>query len=240
METKYIDCPFEIKAEDVSDKGVFTGYGSTFGGKPDAYGDVIIEGAFSETLEKGGRNATGVAMLWQHQSNSPIGVWKQIEQNKKGLKVTGELILEVQQAKEAFALMKKGALKGLSIGWDFMRDSDGNILDDAYEINEKKRIRLLKRLELWEISPVTFPANTRATITNVKNIIQNAKNERELEEAFREELRVSNSTAKYLVSLVKPVISKQWKTDKRDKSKELTEIVNIIKKLNIDLKLLKL
>jgi HK97 family phage prohead protease len=208
----YYNCPFEIKKEDITDAGIFEGFGSTFGGKPDSYGDIITEGAFKETLRKGGRNGTGIAMLWQHKSDKPIGVYQEVVETEKGLKVRGELALEVQQGKEAYILMKMGALNGLSIGWDFLRDKDGNRFDDAMEMSKNNKIRYLKRLELWEISPVTFPANTRATITTVKAVIEEAKNIREFEHALRDE-GLSIQAAKYIASLCKPKLEKKWNKD---------------------------
>lgn len=209
----YYNCPFEINQKDITDTGVFEGFGSTFGGKPDSYGDIIKEGAFSETLKKGGRNGNGVAMLWQHKSDNPIGVYSKIVEVQKGLAVTGQLALEVQQGKEAYILMKMGALNGLSIGWDLLRDSDGNRFEDSFEMSKNNKIRYLKRLELWEISPVTFPANTRATITSVKAVIEEAKNIREFENALREEGNLSIQAAKYIASLCKPKLEEKWNKD---------------------------
>jgi hypothetical protein len=210
MEKKYFDCAF-IK-EDISEKGIFQGYGSTFGGDPDDYGDIVVSGAFKETLKKGGRNGNGVCMLWQHRSDKPIGVYEEIEENRKGLRIVGQLALEVQQGKEAYILMKMGALNGLSIGWDFLRDENNNIYEDSYEIvkTEEKSKRYLKRLELWEISPATFPANRRATIVSVKDAIKNAKNIRDFENALRDEGNLSHNAAKYIASICKPTLEKNW------------------------------
>lgn len=189
----YHDVPFEIKAEDVADDGVFSGYGSTFGGKPDSYGDVIAPGAFTETIAKGGRNGTGIAMLWQHKSDEPIGVWRSIEQNKKGLKLEGQLAIKSTKGSDAHELMKIGAIKGLSIGFD--------IAKDGFTINETTNIRTLKKLNLWEVSPVTFPANTRAQISTVK-AIEEATTERELEAVLRDE-GLSRRSAMALISKCK-------------------------------------
>ena len=52
---RYIEMPLHIKAEDVNEEGIFKGYGSTFGGAPDSYGDVVVEGAFSESVKNGGK-----------------------------------------------------------------------------------------------------------------------------------------------------------------------------------------
>jgi HK97 family phage prohead protease len=189
FEIKTMEVPFEIK--EVLEDGTFTGYASTFGGAPDSGGDVVARGAFTETIQKGGYNGTGIAMLWQHDPKQPIGTWPSIIENNKGLKVTGKLTLGVQQANEAHLLMKDKAIQGLSIGY--------KTLD--YDYDKRRNVRTLKKLELREISPVTFPMNTRATITAVKSIIEEATNERELEEALRE--LMSKSAAQHIVSLCK-------------------------------------
>lgn len=226
MKNKYLDIPFEIKSDNITEEGIFSGFGSTFGGKPDSYGDIIVKGAFRETLEKGGRNGSGVAMLWQHNPHDPIGVWNELAETEKGLKVSGKLALKVQQGQEAFELMKMGALKGLSIGYDLMRDSENNVFSDAMEYDEKNKTRYLKRLELWEISPVTFPANTTATITQVKNAIEMAKNERELEHALCE-AGLSNTASRYVVSLCKNSLRYKWK-----KVNVIREIYDALKDVN--------
>ena len=202
-ETKYIDIPFDIKADSIQEDGTFEGYASVFGGRPDSYGDIIAAGAFGETIKKGGRNKNGIAMLWYHDVRQPIGIWKSIVQDEKGLKVIGQLNLDVQRAKEIHSLMRQGAVKGLSIGWDFMKDSKGKVLLDSFEWkDEANMVRLLKNVELWEISPVTFPAKVNANITKVK-AIDKAKTERELENALRES-GLSKADAQYVVKLSKP------------------------------------
>jgi hypothetical protein len=189
------DFPFEIKAKDIDATGVFKGYGSMFDGEPDSYGDIVVKGAFIDSLSKGGRNGTGVAMLWQHDPTQPLGVWNIIEEDSKGLFVEGQLAINTQLGKDAYELMKMGAVKGLSIGYQLNKD--------GYEIDEKTRNRKLKSIDLWEISPVTFPASTRAQITGVKAAIENAQNERDLERALRE-AGLSIDTSKYIVKLCRP------------------------------------
>jgi len=206
--------PLEIKSDDVSDEGKFKGWGSTFGGKPDSYGDVVVKGAFKETLENGGRNGTGIAMLYQHNSYEPIGVWTVMEERDKGLWVEGELDLNVQRAKETHSLLRKGAMRGLSIGYDLPRNPDGSRDTDAVEYLEQPNgqyIRLLKKINLWEVSPVTFPANIRATITSVKDF-EGCKTERDWERTLRE-LGLSKSAAQYIVKLIKPSLRESGAQD---------------------------
>lgn len=192
MENKFLNVPFDIK--DIGTDGTFKGYGSTFGGKPDSYGDVVVEGAFSKTLNQGGRNGNGIAMLWQHNSSEPIGVWTSLIEDAKGLAVEGKLEIESEFGKRVYALMKMGALKGLSIGYNAIK----------WLYDKEKEIRDLLEIALWEISPVTFPANIGATITGVKSIEQ-AKNLRELESALRES-GMSRGESLNIISICKSVL----------------------------------
>ena len=227
MAEKQIIVPFEKK--DIQESGIFTGYGSTFGGKPDSYGDIIAPGAFSDSITKNGRGGMGIAMLYQHDHTQPIGVWTSIAQDKKGLVMEGQLALKTQRGAETYELMKMGALKGLSIGFDMPRNPDtGKVADDAIEINEKNRTQLLKRINLWEVSPVTFAANTRARVTGVKNIIE-ATTERELEKALRDS-GLSRSEALHIAMLCK--------TGLRDSggSEEVQGLLETVKKTSEEMK----
>jgi len=201
-QAKYSVCPFNIKADSIMDDGTFEGYASVFGGNPDSYGDIIAPGAFGKTLVRGGRNRNGIGMLWYHDVKEPIGVWLSIIQDEKGLKVRGQLNLDVQRAREIHSLMKQGAIKGLSIGWDFLKDTRGKIIEGTYEWKDQaNNIRLLKQVELWEISPVTFPAKVNANITKVKSVME-ATTSRELEDALRES-GLSKAAAQYMIKLCK-------------------------------------
>jgi uncharacterized protein len=221
LEIKYFDCPFEIKTDSITQEGIFEGYASDYINKKDSYGDIITKGAFTETLKKGGRNGNGIPMLWQHDTKKPIGIYQQIVEQNDRIKVSGKLALGVQQADEAYILAKMGAIKGMSIGWDLLRDDEGEPVKDAFEFDTKNKVRYLKQLDLWEISLVTFPANTRATITSVKSVIENTKNIRDFENALRDE-GMSISASKYLAKLYKPLLEKEW-------NRNSYEILNAIK-----------
>lgn len=148
---------FALHVKDVSEDGSFEGYGSTFGGAPDAYGDIVAPGAFAKSLAKHRQKGTKPVMLWQHNPSEPIGVWDDLEEDGKGLKGTGRFVMDTARGREAHALLKAGAMRGLSIGYrEISAEPDGPN-------------RLLKELDLMEISVVTFPANTRATVTSVKS-----------------------------------------------------------------------
>lgn len=147
---------FALHVKDVSDEGTFTGYGSIFGNL-DSYGEKVMPGAFVESLARHKREGTKPLMLWQHNPDSPIGVWDDLVEDGKGLRGTGRLLKGVRLADEAHIMLKAGAIQGLSIGYrEQETEPDGNN-------------RLLKKLDLLEISVVSFPANRRARVEAVKS-----------------------------------------------------------------------
>lgn len=155
------DFGLEIKAAD--EAGVIEGYGSTFGGEPDSYGDVILAGAYSESLVKHKRAGTMPLMLWGHQSGDlPIGNWTDMAEDGKGLWVKGQLDLDDPMGQRVHRAIKRKSVRGLSIGYETIEAK-----------NDPKRpgVQMLEKLDLWEVSPVNFPANRRATVTGVKSIL---------------------------------------------------------------------
>lgn len=152
MELKHFQYAAEIKAAE-GNEGYFEGYGSVFG-NVDSYNEVVDKGAFKECLKE-----LMPALLWQHRMSEPIGVYLEAKEDEKGLWVRGQLNLDVQQGREAYALLKQGAFSGLSIGF--------YTLEDYYD--EKTRVRHLKKVHLMEVSLVTFPANGKANVTGVKS-----------------------------------------------------------------------
>lgn len=187
MKTKHFDVGFEIKA--VNADGTVEGYGSVFGVR-DNYDDVIAKGAFIQSLKDHKAAGTMPAMLWQHDADKPIGVWTEMVEDEKGLRIKGQLAMETVKGKEAHALLKMGALNGLSIGfmskeWAYDRDTE---------------VRTLTAIDLWEVSLVTFPANERARVTNVKSADEMAT-PKDAEKALRD-AGFSKSDATAFVSRV--------------------------------------
>jgi HK97 family phage prohead protease len=149
-----------FKAETVEEDGTFTGYGSVFG-NVDAYHEVVEPGAFTESIKRIKASGDPLPALWQHRSDQPIGGYTDLVEDKHGLKVAGFLMVkEIPQAAQAHALMKRRIVKGLSIGY---------YIEDA-SFNEKTEVLSLRKLDLREISPVTFPANDLAEVDGVKQI----------------------------------------------------------------------
>lgn len=139
--------------------GVIAGYASIFGGEPDAYGDVVSPGAFAASLADHRKRGTTPVMLWAHDQSRPIGAWTDIREDAIGLSVKGRLTLESAAGREAHALLKAGALNGLSIG--YREKSATNLPDGA---------RRLEVVDLAEISLVTLPAASGARVTAVKSV----------------------------------------------------------------------
>ena len=149
LETKF--CQFD-ELTGLKNGAEISGYASVFGAA-DQGGDVVVKGAYRGSLGKLAKRGSGVKMLWQHDPTKPIGIWDEVREDDKGLFVKGRLLTEVQAGAEALALVKAGAIDGLSIGYRTVRA-------------EKKSggQRMLHELELWEVSLVTFPMLPEARV----------------------------------------------------------------------------
>jgi len=160
----------------VEGDGSFSGYASLFG-EVDLGRDAIEPGAFGKSLAK--RGAKGVRMLFQHDPAEPIGAWRLIREDARGLYVEGQLSPGVTRAREVHALMKSGALDGLSIGFRTVRSRS----------DRKSGVRRILEADLWEISVVTFPMLPAARVSNVKHARFFRDKETELVRAMRRAAR---------------------------------------------------
>jgi uncharacterized protein len=142
------DCALKIKSLDAT--GSFTGIAAVYH-SIDLGGDRIEPGAFTRTIAA----SKVFPLLWQHQSDNPIGTVT-VTDSREGLLVSGQLLMDLDEAKRAYTLIKAKVIKGLSIGFETIQDS----VEDG--------VRQLKEIRLWEVSIVTFPMNLDATIGSVK------------------------------------------------------------------------
>jgi uncharacterized protein len=140
---------------DIAPDGTVEGYASLFGAV-DSARDMVMPGAFADTLKA--RGLRRIPMLFQHDPAEPIGIWLELREDYRGLYARGRLIPDVQRAREVLALVKAGALDGLSIGF---RTSSARV-------DPKTRVRKLHHVELWEISIVTFPLLAGARVSSIK------------------------------------------------------------------------
>jgi hypothetical protein len=159
----------EVKRADVTVEGVFAGYASTFGGAPDRAGEVVAAGAFAKSLSEHKADGSMPGMLWAHDMREPIGRWTAFAEDTTGLRAHGKLTLGTTRGKEAHALMLDGALS-LSIGY--------RVRKDGFE----RSVRVLKEIELLEVSLVAVPADPRARITSAKDLAGPADLQRVLQE----------------------------------------------------------
>lgn len=168
----------ELELKSLTDKGQFSGYGSVFN-VVDKGGDIVAPGAFSESLGKWKKSGRTVPVLWQHQTDQPIGAWDNLKEDDHGLLGDASLWLdEAPYARLAHKGMQSKAITGLSIGY---RVKD-------YSINQDTGVYTLQKLDLVEISVVTNPMNEDARIESVKSMLEAGRlpTVREFEEFLRE------------------------------------------------------
>jgi len=218
-EKESLEIKSSIKAyhdeDEDKDYGTFEGYGSVFGNK-DLGNDVIERGAFLKSLKR--RKPQNVKLLYQHKSDMPIGVFDEIREDDHGLVVKGRLALKTQAGAEAYELLKMGALDGLSIGFRV------NPKEVSYDKRGNKRI--IKEVDLMEVSLVTFPMNPQATVRSVKG---EEISIREWENGMRDAFSLSRSEAKMAAKAVTDAFG-QREVDTN------VELVEAIKKLTLTLK----
>jgi HK97 family phage prohead protease len=199
--------PIEIKR--AIGAGEIEGYASTFG-NVDLAGDIVAPGAFAKTLAEHRDAGTQPAMLWSHDPGAPVGVWTDAREDRIGLRTKGRLSLDTTRGAEARALAIDGAL-GLSIGF-VTRDA-------AYE----KRRRVLKDVQLFEVSLVAIPANPQARLTSVKSAVEDA----ELTPRTLERLLCAAGVPQ---RFAKALISGGWKTAARcDEAEAVGALSEVVK-----------
>lgn len=150
----------ELDIKAVGDDGLFAGYASLFGVE-DLGRDVVTAGAFQKSLKA--RPAARIKMLREHDTGNPIGVWDEVVEDGKGLRVKGRLVLDTVLGRETHSLLKAGALDQLSIGYR----------TKSFRMDRTKGVRHLDEVDLHEISIVTFAMLPSATVSSVKNYTPN-------------------------------------------------------------------
>lgn len=161
----------------------FSGYASVFDGL-DSYGDTVMAGAYKNTLTDRDRP---VQLRWNHYG-PVIGKFTDMYEDEKGLFVEGELTKGHSTAEDAAALLRHGAISGMSIGY---------VVKD-YEMDGV--VRKLKDIELFEISLVESPADNNAHVTSIKS----AESLKEIEAILRSK-GFSQKEATEIVASVKKI-----------------------------------
>lgn len=150
MEKKYLAFNTEFKAD--GEEGVIEGYAAYFN-NVDSYNDVILQGAFKNITD-----VSDVKLFYNHEWNTvPIGTVMQLYEDDKGLKFQAKFN-QTTLADDVKEAIKTGGITKMSIGYS-VKDS---------EFNRDTGIRYIKDINLYEISPVNFPANDMAAIQSYK------------------------------------------------------------------------
>lgn len=222
--------PLELKfAPDDSAEtlaGAFEGYGSVFG-NVDSHGDMIMPGAFKGSLAEYAAQNRKISMYIQHGFGDPrpIGVWDSVEEDAKGLYVKGHVLgLDTETGRYHYALMKGGAMQGLSIGFRPVKAD--------YPNEPGKPRRVIKEVKLREVSVVDQPSNPATYVSDIKSFIEEATSLSELERFLRNEYRMTRSEVTVLVSKIKSIDLSDSEEDDPDKGlsdsaavKELAEAI---------------
>lgn len=201
MELQRFNCGLDLKLASSSAEAMeFSGYGAVFG-NVDSYGDVIAPGAFAETLAAAKAGGHWPVMLSQHggfsaEDMTPIGVWTDFAEDGVGLRVSGKLA-NTPRGKEAYELLKmtpRPAIDGMSIGYIAKEWTPRSKPEEPR--------RTLKKIDLYEISLVTFPANGKARVKDVKSL-DDLSTPAEVEDYLRDVGGFSLKQAKTLMSRIK-------------------------------------
>ncbi len=196
-------CPFEVKSAD--DSGNFEGYASVFD-NIDLGGDVIVPGAFTTVKT----TRTGRLRLALYHNLTRLIGDAAFKQDSNGLLLKGKVNLNVSYAKDAYELMKAGTLDEMSVGY--------NPIEDAMETRDGRRVRVIKRAELWEASIVPFGMNPEAQVLSVKSDL------RAFECALRERMGLSQKEAAAVASLGFPAIHRDGGMADTETVKELKHL----------------
>lgn len=186
LANKHLAAAFKVKS--IGEDGTFSGYGSVFD-VVDSYSDVVHRGAFADSLKDWAKKGSFPAMLWQHKFDEPLGPYTRMEEDEHGLYLEGRLLIEDDPlARRAHAHLKAGSITGLSIGY--------SIAPGGGRWDPDQGVYHLTKVDLWEVSLVTFPANDAARVETVKHALQGPRQF----EKFLRDAGLSRNEAKALMA----------------------------------------
>lgn len=177
---------FRVSVKDAgedADEYTFEGYASTFGGEPDCYGDVVAKGAFADTLKAYEDEGRRIPLLFAHEMHDPdynLG-YVDAAEDDTGLKVTGHIFADAPNGETVHKMLQRGQVCSMSFAYDVVED--GQI-----ELEDGRKAHVLRKVDLYECSIVTVPANPAAQITDVKGGGAPAKECRRNSKADEDEL----------------------------------------------------
>ena len=215
---------FELKA---GDNGIVEGYASTWTKTPDSYGDIVIKGAFTETLKK--KKATGhpFPLCFNHDFDQIIGAVTEAEEDDFGLKIKASF-LNTALAQEKRELVKEGIVWQFSfaysvLGWE----------EPTEEERKQGIFNKLTKLDLYEVSLVPVPANQTAIVTEVKNDPEVETKEVEVEEkSGRRNSKKDADAIKQAITLLQSVLDDADESDEGEDESKANEASEELKKSN--------
>jgi HK97 family phage prohead protease len=198
--------------------GEFEGYASVFNSN-DAVNDTILKGAFSESLLSG----VMPKMFLNHEHRAiPLGDWLHMKEDDYGLFAVGKIDLNHRDGPSAYSALKRGALDGISVG--FRMDREG------YEWKEENKGRVIKKVDLFEASIVSFPAEGLARVSDVKSLIEAVDDLKSLEAFLRDEGGFSRAAATALASRMKKLTHRDGEDELLKTIAEQDELIDSLKR----------
>lgn len=164
-------CPLaSLKAVGDPAEGVFEAIVSVFGNK-DSYGDVVVEGAFVDTLAEWKASGDPIPVYWSHRMDDPdfnVGYVLDAKEVKAagatpaGLWIRGQIDLDAPKAAQVHRLMKGRRVTQFSFAYD--------VLDSGWAKSEELGEYLeLRRLHVHEVGPTPIGANQSTELLAVKS-----------------------------------------------------------------------
>lgn len=203
--------------EDIDSEGTISGYASVFN-NVDSYGDIIIPEAYDEILNN--PNKVMPKMFFNHNSwdSIPVGIWKHLGKDSKGLRVKGSLNLELDKGRELNSAIKQGAVDGLSVA----------IIVSEYEYSDDDTRIIKNIIAIPEISICTYPANPEARL-DIKSKLDNTKSLSDYERILRDAGFSKSEATAFISRLKKSILCERDACNKID---ELYTLISSIGRKN--------
>ena len=182
---------FEMKADEF---GLIAGYFSTYDKTPDSYGDIIEPGAFTDTIQKRKDSGHPFPLCFNHDFSAVIGAVNSIEDTEKGPYIEANF-LNTQQAQDVRQMLQSGAIYQFSFAYDILGARRPTKEEEAAGVTN-----VLTKLEVFEISVVTVPANQNAVATEVKSMEPETKQ-------GRRNRKADEDTIKQIISLAESLLT---------------------------------
>lgn len=172
MERRVIQTKGAFKTREEDGKRFVEGYFSVFNQPYEVFPGWIEEiapGAFARTLREG----KDVKVLWNHNSDIVLGSTQNrtaiLREDDVGLFGSDEINEEDQDAKNGYARVARGDVRGCSFGFDI------RAMEESWDDDGTYRTRITE-VELYEVSPCTFPAYSQTSISaRNKEVFEDAK-----------------------------------------------------------------